>query len=86
MSAQGTLARTLARNVRLLMAVRGIRRQSELAELLRMTEQRLSSKLHGREVWTLIDIQRLAEVLDTTGAALLTEDLVAVRADNTVSS
>jgi transcriptional regulator with XRE-family HTH domain len=86
MSVESALARTLARNVRLLMAVRGIRRQNELAELLHMTEQRLSTKLHGREVWTLTDIQRLAEALDTTGAALLAEDLVAVRAESGVSS
>jgi putative heme degradation protein len=86
MSADSALARTVARNVRLLMAVRGIRRQRELAELLRMREADLSSKLNGRQVWTLTDIERLAEALDTTGSALLAPDLIAVRADNTVSS
>jgi transcriptional regulator with XRE-family HTH domain len=86
MSAPGTLARTVARNVRLLMAVRGIRQQRELAGLLRMTESRLSGKLHGREDFSLTDIQRLAEVLDTTGSALLDPDRIAAWAEGGVSS
>lgn len=75
------LQNNLRRNVKVLMALRGIDTKRELARRLETNENHLSSQINGRRKWTLDDVAKLATVFGISPGLLIedTEGLLALK-------
>lgn len=71
MSEADNLQQTIRRNVRVLMAIRGISTTRALATLLGDNENHLSNRLNGRRKWQLDDIAKLANVFHVEAGLIL---------------
>lgn len=71
MSEADDLQETIRRNVRVLMAIRGIDTVRALATLLGDNENHLSNRLTGRRKWQLDDIANLAHVFGVEPGLIL---------------
>ena len=65
------LQAVVTRNIRVLMAVRGIETQKDLAAQLGWIETKLTKSLRGDRKWSLEDLPVLAEVLGVESADLI---------------
>lgn len=63
----------VTRNVRVLMAVRGIRHAKDLAAMLEVGPTTISQKMASKRQWDLDDIAKLAEAFAITPASLLSD-------------
>ena len=61
----------VSRNTKVLMALRGIRNQSELARLAGFDVTALSKKLLGQRPWSLDDVDKLATAFHTQPSAIV---------------
>ena len=71
MSEADNLQDTIRRNVRVLMAIRGISTVREFATLLGDNENHLGNRLTGRRKWQIDDLAKLAHVFDVAPGLLL---------------
>lgn len=71
MSEADDLQQTIRRNVRVLMAIRGISTTRALATLLGDNENHLSNRLNGRRKWQLDDIAKLANIFHIAPGLIL---------------
>jgi hypothetical protein len=67
------LQERVTRNVRILMAIRGIEDQKTLAAQLKWGADRVSTSFSGRRRWALNDLEELASVFGVTPADLLVD-------------
>jgi transcriptional regulator with XRE-family HTH domain len=61
----------VTRNVRVLMAIRGITEDREVARMIGVDASTISYKLRGRRQWSLDDIEKLAHAFDVPASTLL---------------
>ena len=65
------LQQAVSRNVRVLMAIRGVRSQSALAKKVGVEYSNFNDKMRGKNSWTLSDIEMLADEFRIPAASLL---------------
>lgn len=67
------LQEAVSRNVRVLMALRGVRSQSALARAVGVEYTNFNAKVRGKTAWTLEDIEKLADEFKVPAPSLLGE-------------
>lgn len=65
------LQERVTRNVRILMALRGISDQKTLASRLGWGADKVSTSFSGRRKWAIVDLQELADVFGVTAGDML---------------